>query len=88
MNSNLIDCITGRSPGFSPLRIQLRIDAGLTIGISNARSVAHQPTRSDELPQVIEGGDRMFGRQRNQLFPMRRQKRSSTDQHGTNAALG
>ena len=41
-NSNLVDCMTGRSAGFSPLRMRTDVDADLAIHSVSAGAVAHQ----------------------------------------------
>src|SRR5215472_3943756 len=41
-NSNLVGCTTGKSAGFSPLRIRTGIDTSLTMGVGPVYSVAHQ----------------------------------------------
>ena len=46
--SNLVGCKTGRSAGFSPLRISAGIDAGLAIRVRNVRPVAHQAAAIDD----------------------------------------
>ena len=66
-SSNLVGCMTGRSAGFSPLRIAAGIDAGLTIRIGNARSIAHQPAGRGKFAQRIDRGHRMARRQRDDL---------------------
>jgi hypothetical protein len=43
-NSNLFDCITGRSAGFAPFEDAARINADLMKRIHNVGSVAHQST--------------------------------------------
>ena len=40
-NSNLVGCSTGRSAGFSPLRMRPDVDADLAV-VRDARAVAHQ----------------------------------------------
>ena len=45
--SNLVDCMTDRSAGFSPLRI-FPAQMPMTLVVGFATSIAHQPTR-DEL---------------------------------------
>ena len=54
MNSNLAARITGRSAGFSPLRMRPGVDADLAIPVSRARSVAHQVADFDILAEGIE----------------------------------
>jgi hypothetical protein len=52
--SNLVDCATGRSLGFSPLRIRTGIDTSLTMGVGPVYSVAHQ---APGLRQIREIGN-------------------------------
>jgi hypothetical protein len=43
ISSNLVGCTTGRSAGFSPLRMRPVVDAGLTVPFGKATAVARQP---------------------------------------------
>jgi len=53
-NSNLVGCTTGKSAGFSPLRIRTGIDTSLTMGVGPVYSVAHQ---APGLRQIREIGN-------------------------------
>src|SRR5262245_13338292 len=67
--SNLVDSMTGRSAGFSPLRIlPAYINAGLAIFVRNAGSVAHETASGDELTIMIECRNGVAFRQRDQLL--------------------
>ena len=60
-SSNLVGCMTGRSAGFSPLRMA-SVDADLTIGIRQSASVAHQATGVDDIRATEDRGHRMASR--------------------------
>src|SRR5262249_34763690 len=47
-NSNLVDCITGKSAGLSPENPP-DIDAGLAVGVELVGPVAHQAARGHEI---------------------------------------
>src|SRR5262249_38731616 len=51
--SNFVGCKTGRSAGFSPLRIRA---THLSIRIGDTRSVADQPALDGIFPKLINGG--------------------------------
>ena len=55
-SSNLVGCCTGRSAGFSPLRISAGVDATLPIGIGDAYPVAQQSARHGIFAKLIDGG--------------------------------
>ena len=55
-NSNLVDCMIGRSAGLSPLRTP-RVAACLPIAVGEAGSVTHQPAGRDKLPCLIDRRD-------------------------------
>ena len=62
--------MTGRSAGFSPLRIRAGVDADLAIGIGDARPVAHQAAGHDGFALSVYRGQTMASRQRDDTFPM------------------
>ena len=86
-SSNLVGSITGRSPGFSPLRNSSGINASLAVCISNAGRVAHQTASSDGFAPVIDRGDVVSGCQRNNPFPLGVHERPSPDEHRLGAPL-
>jgi len=45
-SSNLVDCTTGSSAGFSPIQYPPGIEADLPIAVGEVRAVAHQPPAS------------------------------------------
>src|SRR6516162_6150496 len=63
------------------------IDADLAVSIGYAGRVAHQTTGRDKLAQVIDRGNRMPGRQRDNPFPMREHERASTVEQRTSPML-
>ena len=48
-NSTFVPCWTGRSRGFSPLRIRSSVHTGLTVSVEEIRAIAHQTAGRDEL---------------------------------------
>jgi hypothetical protein len=44
------------------------IDAGLTVGVGIARSIAHQAAGLGVFARLVDGGNRVAGRQPNELF--------------------
>src|SRR5215813_6158396 len=52
-SSNFTVCWTGKSAGFSPLRIRPRGAAGESKGVGNARAIADQPADLGKLAQII-----------------------------------
>src|SRR5215204_3248692 len=63
ISSTFVDCTTGRSAGFSPLRIRPGVDADLTVGVRKAASVANQAAGCGELAKLVDRGHRMAERQ-------------------------
>ena len=66
-SSNLVDRMTGRSAGFSPLR-HARLDAGLAISLGYAGSITHQAAGHDRLAAKVHRRQLMASRQRGDLF--------------------
>ena len=66
-NSNLVGCVTGKSAGFSPLRIPAFINAGFPISVRKA-AVAYETACGDELTIIIDCRNGVTFRQRDQLL--------------------
>jgi hypothetical protein len=79
-NLTLVPCITGRSAGFSPLRIRLGVHAHLSIRISIAESVAHQAANHDEVAQSVNRGHPMMHSQRGELYDPASEERVAIDE--------
>src|SRR5262249_4208890 len=56
-SSNLVGCITGKSAGFSPLRMRPGTDTDLAKGVQNAGSIAHQSAGFD----IFTGSSTLHG---------------------------
>ena len=80
-NSNLVDCTTGKSPGFSPLRIPSGIDAGLTIGLAEVGAVAHQAACQRVFTLLVDRGNSVPRRQSDDFVALAVEERIATDQH-------
>src|SRR5215207_3166445 len=65
INSSLVACMTGRSAGFSPLRMR-RVKSDLSVLLCQARSVTDKPARHGELTLRAHGRDRMACRKFNE----------------------
>ena len=86
-NSNFVGSITGKITGLLAFEDASSINAGLAVGIGDAGRVAHQTTGRDKLAQVIDRGNRMPGRQRDNPFPMREHERAGTAEQRTSPTL-
>src|SRR5262245_55914310 len=78
-NSNLLDCTTGRSAGFAPLRTRPDVEPELTPCIREVGSVAHQPAVVGILTPRIYRGDRVACGQLHQLDTSAREKGAAAD---------
>ena len=66
--SNLVGCITGKSPGLAPLRIRPGVDADLPVALAETDTVTHQSPSGRVLTQVMHHWDGMTRRQRDDLI--------------------
>src|SRR5262249_46245699 len=78
-SSNFVDCITGRSAGFTPLRMRPVLDTHLTECIRQACSVTHQPAGFGILTHRIYRRNRVARRQLGQLDSSADEKRTGAD---------
>ena len=68
INSNLVDCSTGKSAGFAPLRIVAVIDTKATMAIEIMRAIAHESSSVGIGPPVVDRGNGTARRQRDDLI--------------------
>ena len=79
-NSNLFDSTTGKSAGFSPLRIR-PVDACLPITLRQVRSITHQPAGRREGALFVACRDCIFCRKRDDQFAPTGEERIGGDEH-------
>src|SRR5262249_19102882 len=63
------------------------VDPSLPVGIGNAGRVAHQATGGNKLAYLIDCGNPMSGRERDDPFPMGERERPHTGEERASAAL-
>src|ERR1035437_6818958 len=73
-NSNLVDCTTGRSAGFSPLENSPNVNPSLAIRARYVGSVAHQTASGRKLSKFIYRGNHMTSRQHDELLALAQQE--------------
>ena len=81
-SSNLVGCCTGKSAGFSPLRMPTDVDAGLTIEIRIVGSVAHQAAAFNMIALEVGRGKRIARCQGHELRALGNEERVGTDEQG------
>jgi hypothetical protein len=62
ISSTLVTCWTGKSPGFSPLRIR-PLAAGETVRLRHIPAIARQAAGSCKFPRIEDRGDAMAKRE-------------------------
>jgi hypothetical protein len=83
-NSNLVGCTIGRSAGFSPEN-PAGVDAGLTIGIGEARAVARQAAGRGKFTSFINRRNGMARCQRNDSIALAVKERVGVNQQRSGA---
>ena len=74
-NSNLLDCPTGKSAGFSPLRNPPSLDTHQAIHVRKAVAVCHQTASVSKVAQVVDRRYPMACCQRDNLIAPIKEKR-------------
>jgi hypothetical protein len=67
-SSTFVACCTGRSAGFSPLRIRPSVETGQPIGIRDVDTVTHQAPGNDKLAGKGDRGQCVAERERGELL--------------------
>ena len=67
-SSNLVDCSTGKSAGFAPLRNAGRVDAEAAMAIEIMRAIAHKSSSGGIGPSVVDRRNGTTRRQRDDLI--------------------
>jgi hypothetical protein len=86
-SSIFVTCCTGRSAGFSPLRMRPGIDASLVPKIGEAAAIAQQAAGQGEVTGLVDRGQRMAGCQCGKLFRAPVEVSTVADQDRTNVLL-
>ena len=86
-SSNLTDCITGRSAGFSPLRIAAMIATECAVCLVEADAVAHQSAGHGVFPKMVDCGEFLMGCERDDLIASCIEERIARNQHQCDALL-
>jgi hypothetical protein len=91
-SSNFVGWRTGRSAGLAPLRTTADVHSGLAIGIRNAGAIAHQAADGGELAPLVDRGNRMARRQRDEFLALAVEEGIAADNERTrpllNASVG
>jgi hypothetical protein len=84
-SSNFVACRTGRSAGFSPLRMRTGVGTDLTISVAEISSVTHQAARHRVLSEWIYSGKCMAVGECDQLIAHCHEKRVSAQEECVSA---